>query len=74
MPGALYDVLKPIAEGGINMVKLESRPSRHENWSYMFFVDVEGHLADPEVKQMMEKMKERCLFLKWLGSYPRAHG
>ncbi len=73
VPGALYKVLQPISENGINMVKLESRPSKHENWSYMFFVDVEGHLAEPMVKRTVEKMKERCLFLKWLGSYPRAH-
>jgi len=73
VPGALYRVLQPISEGGINMVKLESRPSRHENWSYMFFVDLEGHIAEPAVKQTVEKMKALCLFLKWLGSYPRAH-
>ena len=73
VPGALYQVLQPIAEAGINMVKLESRPSRHENWSYMFFVDVEGHMADAKVKGTVEKMKSRCLYLKWLGSYPRAH-
>ena len=74
VPGALHKALQPIAESGINMVKLESRPSKHENWSYMFFADLEGHMAESAVKQTIEKMKTRCLFLKWLGSYPRAGG
>jgi chorismate mutase/prephenate dehydratase len=73
VPGALYRVLQPIAEAGINMVKLESRPSRNENWSYMFFVDLEGHIADAQVKGTVEKMKSLCQFLRWLGSYPRAN-
>jgi len=69
-PGALYNVLTPIAEAGLNMVKLESRPSRHENWTYIFFLDVEGHIDQSEVKETMEKLREICLFTKWLGSYP----
>jgi chorismate mutase / prephenate dehydratase len=73
VPGALYKVLQPIADSGLNMVKLESRPSRHENWSYMFFADVEGHIVEPAVSQTVEKMKALSLFLKLLGSYPRAH-
>ncbi len=71
-PGALYKVLQPIAESGVNMLKLESRPTRHENWSYFFFVDVEGHIEDDNVKQAMSKMKDICLYLKCLGSYPKA--
>ena len=69
-PGALYKVMTPIAEAGINMVKLESRPSRQENWSYIFFLDLEGHMDQPEVKETINKMKPICLFIKWLGSYP----
>jgi chorismate mutase / prephenate dehydratase len=72
VPGALYKVLQPISESGINMVKLESRPSRQENWSYMFFVDVEGHIDEPAVSHTVKRMKALCLFLKRLGSYPRA--
>lgn len=72
-PGALYKVLTPIADAGVNMVKLESRPSQHENWSYCFFLDLEGHKDDPEVKSTVETMRGLCLFLKVLGSYPRAH-
>ena len=72
VPGALYKVLKPIDEAGLNMVKLESRPSRHENWSYHFFVDIEGHLEDAPVQQAVDEMNRMCMMLKCLGSYPRA--
>jgi len=72
VPGALYKALKPVAEAGINMVKLESRPTKHENWSYFFFVDLEGHIEDKLVAGTMKKMKKLCLFLKCLGSYPLA--
>jgi len=71
-PGALYHVLKPIAEAQINMVKLESRPTRHENWSYFFFVDIEGHIDDKRIKDTVKKLKEICLYLKVLGSYSMA--
>jgi chorismate mutase/prephenate dehydratase len=70
-PGALYKILQPIADAGINMSKLESRPTRHENWSYFFFVDFDGHIEDDRIKQALELMKPYCKYLKWLGSYPR---
>lgn len=44
VPGALFKVLEPVNLAGLNMVKLESRPSRHQNWSYYFFMDIEGHM------------------------------
>jgi len=72
VPGALYKVLEPIAETGINMLKLESRPAKHENWSYFFFVDLEGHMDDAVVNKTIENMKKICLFLRVLGSYPKA--
>ncbi len=71
VPGSLHKVLEPIAETGINMVKLESRPSKHENWNYFFFVDLEGHAEDTKVKDTIARMKQLCLFLKSLGSYPK---
>ena len=72
IPGALYKALGPIAESGINMVKLESRPTKYENWNYFFFVDIEGHIEDPNVKETLERMKRLCMYIKYLGSYPRA--
>lgn len=71
VPGALYKVLEPVAKSGLNMLKLESRPSKHENWSYFFFLDLEGHIADPPIQDTIKKMKEICLFVKLLGSYPQ---
>ncbi|MBW2593026.1 MAG: prephenate dehydratase [Deltaproteobacteria bacterium] len=74
VPGALNLALAPIAESGINMVKLESRPVKYENWSYFFIVDLEGHKDDPNMQKAVQKMTSRCLYLKWLGSYSRATG
>ena len=71
VPGALYKSLAPIAEAQLNMMKLESRPSKHENWSYFFFVDLEGHGEDRNVQETIDRMREQCLFLKVLGSYPK---
>jgi chorismate mutase/prephenate dehydratase len=70
-PGALYDVLAPFKRAGINLTKIESRPSRRKAWEYIFFVDMEGHIEDAKVKRAMEAMSGECLFLKILGSYPR---
>ena len=70
VPGSLYKVLSPIAEKGINMVKLESRPAKNENWQYIFFVDIKGHMEDPGIKETVDKVRGLCMYLKWLGSYP----
>ncbi|MFH1887950.1 MAG: prephenate dehydratase [Pseudomonadota bacterium] len=72
VPGALYHALAPIAASGVNMVKLESRPSKSASWHYQFFVDVEGHMEDPPVAEVYRKMQETCAFIKSLGSYPQA--
>ncbi len=72
IPGGLHRVLNPIAQAGINMVKLESRPTRNENWQYLFFADLEGHIEDKVIEDTVSEMKGICLHLKFLGSYPRA--
>ena len=69
-PGALYDVLMPFKRAKINLTKIESRPSKRKAWEYIFFVDMEGHIDDRKVKTAIEKVKEGCLYLKILGSYP----
>jgi chorismate mutase/prephenate dehydratase len=74
VPGALFKTLQPISEAGINMSKLESRPTKHENWSYAFFVDFDGHIADEKIMHTIEKMRPYCKFIKFLGSYPRSRG
>jgi chorismate mutase/prephenate dehydratase len=68
--GALYELLRPFASHGLNLTKIESRPSRRKAWEYIFFVDIEGHVEEDRVKKALEEIKGRCLFLKILGSYP----
>ena len=53
------------------MVKLESRPTKHKNWNYFFFVDLEGHIEDPELMDTINSMQALCQYLKCLGSYPK---
>lgn len=68
--GALLKMLMPLAERGINLSKIESRPSKKRPWDYYFFIDVKGHFDDPEMKQALVELKAFCPVVKWLGSYP----
>ena len=70
-PGALYDILLPLKRARINLSKIESRPSKRKAWEYIFFVDMEGHSQDRKVKNAVEALKDHCLYLKVLGSYPQ---
>ncbi len=69
-PGALFSALAPIDRSGLNMAKLESRPTRHHNWSYYFFMDIEGHIEDKIIRQTVDQMRSATLSLKVLGAYP----
>ncbi|MEW6007156.1 MAG: prephenate dehydratase, partial [bacterium] len=69
-PGALHDMLMPFAEQGINLTKIESRPSKIRAWEYMFFIDFQGHIQDEKVKMAISKLNKLCNYLKILGSYP----
>lgn len=70
VPGALFKALEPVDRAGLNMLKLESRPTRDQNWSYYFFLDIEGHIQDQVVSDTIEQIKRYSLSLKILGSYP----
>jgi chorismate mutase/prephenate dehydratase len=70
--GALHDTLDTLKLNGINMSKIESRPSGDKLWEYVFFVDFEGHADSPNVKKALEEMEEHCAVLTVLGSYPKA--
>ncbi len=70
-PGALYEVLTPFKKAGINLTKIESRPSRRKAWEYIFFIDMDGHVQDKKVKKALKEVEKDCIFLKVLGSYPR---
>jgi len=69
-PGALYDMLRPFADRGINLTKIESRPMKTKAWEYLFYADLKGHITDDEVATAVEELGRRCSFLKVLGSYP----
>ena len=70
--GALYAMLAPFAESGINLNRLDARPSGRKVWDYVFFIDMEGHIEDENVAKAIENLKKDCLFLKVLGSYPKS--
>ncbi len=69
-PGALQDALRPFSDLGLNLTKIESRPSRRKAWDYVFFIDVIGHYDDPALKQAINLLRDSCPMVKWLGSYP----
>ena len=71
-PGAIFDLLEPLARHRVSMTRLESRPSRTGLWEYVFFVDIEGHQGDATVSSALTEIRERAGFLKILGSYPVA--
>jgi chorismate mutase/prephenate dehydratase len=70
--GALYTMLAPFAESGINLNRLDARPSGRKVWDYVFFLDMEGHIEDEKVAAAIERLRQDCMFLKVLGSYPKS--
>ncbi len=74
VPGALYKTLRPRAERGLNMTRIVSRPVKNEAWRYLFFVDLDGHREDAQVKAALEEIEAISAHFKPLGSFPRAAG
>jgi len=70
-PGILYRMLEPFSSRGVNLSKIESRPLRKKAWEYIFFLDLEGHIEEPPIREAVEDLRQHCQFLKILGSYPR---
>lgn len=70
--GILYRMLEPFAKSGINLTKIESRPIKGKPWEYVFFLDFAGHVEEPRVQRALKKLQSRCIFVRVLGSYPRA--
>ncbi|MFM1746713.1 MAG: hypothetical protein RLZZ188_379 [Verrucomicrobiota bacterium] len=68
--GALLRMLMPLAERGINLSKIESRPSKKRPWDYYFFLDVTGHHDEPRMREALAELRKFCPMVKWLGSYP----
>lgn len=71
-PGALLMILSEFAYGEINLTKIQSRPTKQALGEYMFFVDLEGHMEDPDVRTALDCLRLKLREVKVLGSYPRA--
>jgi chorismate mutase / prephenate dehydratase len=71
-PGALHHLLEPFHSNGIDLSRIETRPSRSGKWTYVFFIDFFGHQHDPLIKDVLEKINDDSVALKVLGSYPKA--
>ena len=71
-PGALQNLLKPLADKGISMSRIESRPSRKGIWEYVFFIDIDGHCEDPTVASALQELESESSVFRVLGSYPKA--
>lgn len=71
-PGALWEILGEFAPRGINLIKIESRPSRKGLGDYYFFIDFEGHVTDQKVAEALSRIEKKAVMTKVLGSYPRA--
>ncbi len=69
--GALYEMLEPFGNHGVNMTKIESRPSPRRTWDYVFFVDFVGHKEDEQISELLNLISNKSSFFKLLGSYPR---
>ncbi len=71
-PGALLDVLEQFAARGVDLTRLESRPTGEAMGRYCFAIDCEGHVADARVGEALSGLRRTCRAVRFLGSYPRA--
>jgi chorismate mutase / prephenate dehydratase len=72
VPGAVHELLTPIAANGVSMSRLESRPARTGSWEYVFYIDLEGHQRDANVARALAALERKASLFKNLGSYPAA--
>ena len=70
-PGTLLRALEPFSAAEVNLLRVESRPARLGQWTYAFFVDLEGHREDEAVRGALGAVEALALDLRVLGSYPR---
>jgi chorismate mutase/prephenate dehydratase len=68
--GALLGCLQLLADHGLSLTKLESRPRPNRPWEYMFFLDFDGNIADAKVSDALDQLRGQALFFKVLGCYP----
>lgn len=67
--GSLYNILSHFIYNDLNMTHIESRPIPGKNWEYRFFIDIEGNLEDPALKNALRGVKEESAFMRVLGNY-----
>jgi prephenate dehydratase len=72
VPGSLHRCLGAFAARGVNLSRLESRPTRGARWEYLFWVDVDADASDPECAAAIEDLRRETQMVRILGSYPRA--
>ncbi|MEQ9562921.1 MAG: prephenate dehydratase domain-containing protein, partial [Woeseiaceae bacterium] len=70
--GVLHTLLQPFSTYGINMTRIESRPSRKKNWDYVFFIDLEGHAEDASLKSALTELEKNSSLFRIVGAYPKA--
>lgn len=70
--GALHKLLAPLAQHGVSMTRIESRPSRRKKWHYVFFIDLDGHVEDEAVATALKELEVHTQLFRVLGSYPKA--
>lgn len=70
--GMLHRLLAPAAEAGVDLSRIESRPTRRQAWDYNFFIDLEGHIEEERVRRVVDRIAAESAYLKILGSYPKA--
>jgi chorismate mutase/prephenate dehydratase len=68
--GALRDLAEAFSNNAVNMSSIQSRPSKRRAWDYVFFVEMDGHVTEPAVRNALHKAEEHTVFLKVLGSWP----
>lgn len=71
-PGLLFHLIEPLARHGVNMNRIESRPSRQGRWDYVFFIDADGHYTDDNLAAAIAEIEREGGMVRILGSYPRA--
>ena len=69
-PGVLKDALEAFAGAGVNLTRIESRPSRKRAWTYVFFADLQGHPDEERVRGALEELEEHCPYVSLIGAYP----
>ncbi|HLT90801.1 MAG TPA: prephenate dehydratase [Woeseiaceae bacterium] len=70
--GVLHALLEPFARFGVNMTRIESRPSRRRNWDYVFFLDLDGHAQEPPLSDALQELEKISSLFRVIGAYPKA--